>query len=126
LRRFELVDVAAVVVQDRTRRLDVAHAGELQLYVDAVGLSLRLQLGDFAARRLGGLGVLGSIRHLLLKRRNLLVALGDGLLPVHTAHLRLLLPEVFPGLRLFLRLCAMVITSREHADSPLGVVHYRQ
>ena len=46
---------------------------------------------------------------------NYLVALGDGLLPVGAAHLRLvlrrlLLLEVFLGLRLFLRLIAMVIT----------------
>lgn len=40
--------------------------------------------------------------------------LGDGPFPVGTAHLRLLLrrllPEVFLGLRLFLRLCAICIT----------------
>lgn len=80
-----------------------------------VGLSLGLQLGNLAAKRLGGLGVLDRIRHLLLKGGDLLVALCDGLLPVHTVHLRLvflrlLLPEVFLGLRLFLRLCAMCIT----------------
>jgi hypothetical protein len=52
---------------------------------------------------------------LRLKSRDLLVAPGDGLLPVGAAHLRLvlrhlLLPEVFLGLRLFLRLVAMVVT----------------
>ena len=52
---------------------------------------------------------------LLLARTDLLVALGDGLLSIGTAHLRLvlrrlLLPEVFLGLRLFLRLVAMIIT----------------
>lgn len=80
-----------MVAEDRACCLHVLHARQLQPEVDAVGLALCLEL------------------------RDLLVALGDGLLPVGTAHLRLLLrrlllPEVFLGLRLFLRLCAMCIT----------------
>ena len=87
---LELVDVAVVVSKDRTRGLHVANARELQPEIDPVGLALGLEL------------------------RDLLVALVDGLLPVLAAHLRLvlrrlLLPEVFLGLRLFLRLVAMVI-----------------
>ncbi len=74
-----------------------------------------LQLRDLAAQLLGRLGVLGGLCHPRLQGRDLLVALGDSLLPVGAAHLRLLLrrlllPEVFLGLRLFLRLVAMVIT----------------
>ena len=60
-------------------------------------------------------GVLGGLCYLCLERRDLLVALGDGLLPVDAAHLRLvflrlLAPVVLRGLRDFLRLVAMVIT----------------
>ena len=74
------------------------------------------QLRDLAAQLLGCLGVLCSLGHLSLKRRDLLIALGDGLLPVGAAHLRLvlrrlLLPVVLRGFRLFLRLVAMWITS---------------
>lgn len=69
-----------MVVQDRTRCLDVADACQLQLEVDAVGLSLDLQLCDLTAKCLGSFSVLGRISYLLLKRRDLLVALGDGLL----------------------------------------------
>lgn len=110
------VDVVAVVIEHRPSSLDVAHTCELQLEVDAVGLSLGLELGDLVTERVGGLYGLRGIRHLLLKRRDPLVALGDGLLPVHAVYLRLLLrrllvPAVFLGLRLFLRLYAMVITS---------------
>ena len=75
-----------------------------------------LKLGDLAAQCLDSPCVLGRIRHLLLKGRDPLVAFGDGLLPVHAAHLRLLflrllLPEVFLGLRLFLRPVVIWITS---------------
>jgi hypothetical protein len=64
---------------------------------------------------------------LRLKRRDLLVALGDSPLPVLTAYLRLLLrrlllPVVLRGFRDFLRLAATVITC--HIDLPFG--HGRQ
>ena len=96
--------------------LHVAHASQLQLVVDAVALALRLELGDLAPQRVRGLRRLGSIRHLLLERRDPLVALGDCLLPVNTAHLRLLFlrllaPEVFLGLRDLRLFCAMCISS---------------
>ena len=96
-------------------RLHVAHARELKLEVDAVGLALGLELGDLAAKLLGRLGVLGRLGNLGLERRDLLVALGDSLLPVGAAHLwlflrRLLPPEVFLGLRVLRLLDAMVIT----------------
>lgn len=112
---LECVDVAAVVCQNRPRGLHVAHASELQLKADSVGLALGLELYDMTAQLLGRLCVLGGLCCLRFKRGNLLVALGNGLLPVGADHLwlllrRLPLPEVFLGLRLFLRLCAMCIT----------------
>lgn len=97
---LERVDVAAVVAQDRTCGLHVAHARELQSEVDSVGFVLGLEL------------------------RDLLVVLCDCLFPVGATHLwlilrRLLLPEVFLGLRLFLRLVAMCITC--HVGLPLSL-----
>jgi hypothetical protein len=66
----------------------------------------------------------GGLGHPCLKRCNLLVALGDGLLPVGAAHLRLildrlLLPEAFLGFRLFLRLVAVGITC--HVGLPFSL-----
>ena len=57
-----------MVVQDGTRRLDVAHTGELQLEVDAVGLALGLELGNLAAQLLGHLCIFRRLCHLRLKR----------------------------------------------------------
>ena len=111
-----------MVIKDRASGLHVANTRELELKVDPVGLALGLQLGDLVAQLLGRLCVFRSLCHLCLERRDLLVALGDGLLPVGTAHLRLLLrlllPEVFLGLRVFLRLVAMVVTC--HIGPPFG------
>lgn len=95
--------------------LHVANVRELKLEVDSVGLALGLGLRDLAAQLFGGFGVLRRLCHLRLERSDLLVSLCDGLLLVLAAHLRLvlrrlLLPEVFLGLRLFLRLVAMVVT----------------
>ena len=115
LRLLEHVDVAAVVGEDGTRRLHVAHASELKLEVDPARLALGLELRDLAAQLLGRLCVLGGLGNLRLERRNLLVSLGDGLLPVGAAHLRLVF-AVLRGLRLFLRFCAMCITC--HAGLP--------
>lgn len=121
LRLLERVDVAAVVGEDGTRRLHVAHASELKLEVDPARLALGLELRDLAAQLLGRLCVLGGLGNLRLERRDLLVSLGDGLLPVGAAHLRLVLRRllalaVLRGLRLFLRFCAMCITC--HAGLP--------
>ena len=112
---LERIDVTTMVFKDRTRGLHVAHACQLQLEVDSVGLALGLELRDLVAQLLGRLCVPGSLCHLGFQRRDLLVTLRDGLLPIGAAHLllplrRLLLPEVFLGLRLFLRLVAMCIT----------------
>ena len=112
---LERVDVTGVVAQDSTRDLHVSHACQLQLEVDPVGLALGLELRDLVAQLFGRLCVPGGLCHLGFQRRDLLVTLRDGLLPIGAAHLRLvlrrlLLPEVFLGLRLLLRLVAMVIT----------------
>lgn len=48
------------------RGLHVAHASELKLEVDAVGLALGIELGDVSAQPLGRLGVLGGLCHLHL------------------------------------------------------------
>lgn len=95
--------------------LHVAHTSELWFAVDSVGLVPYLELSDLATQLLVRLGVLGSLCHLRLKHRDLLVALGDGFLPVGGAHIqpplrRLLLPAVLRGFRDFLRLVTMVIT----------------
>ena len=47
LLRLELVDVAAVVIEHRKHRLDVADVRELQAKVDAVVFALYAQLVDF-------------------------------------------------------------------------------
>ena len=97
---LQLVHVVVVVAEEGARRLHVAHARELQAEVDAAALALGLELGDLAAQLLGRLGVLGRLGHLGLERRDLLVALGDGLPVVGAgvaAHLLL-------GLRAFLLL----------------------
>ena len=88
---------------------------QLQPEVDTVGFALGLQLRDFAAQLLRRLSVLGSLCHLRLERSDLLVSLGHKLLPVGAAHLRLiflrlLVPVVLRGLRLFLRFVVMCIT----------------
>ena len=103
-----------MVGKNRTRGLHVSHARELKLEVDAIGLALDLELRDLVAQLFGRLCVLGGFGNLDLELRDFLVALGDGLFLVGAAHLRLvlrrlLLPEVFLGLRPFLRFCAMVI-----------------
>ena len=73
---------------------------------------------------IGDFSKLGLLRALQAAGLSIgLVALCDGLLPVGAAHLRLLLrrlllPEVFLGLRLFLRLCAMCTTC--HVGLPFG------
>ena len=86
------------------------------------------QLRNLAAQLLCRLCVLGGLCHLRLERRNLLVTLCDGLLSVLVAYLRfvlrLLLPEVFLGLRLFLRLVAMCITC--HIGLPFGHGRHKQ
>ena len=115
LRLLQHVHVAAVVGQHRASGLDVAHASQLQLEVDLVTLSLGLQLRDLATQRLHRLGVPGGLCHLLLQFSDAAVALGEGHLPVHAAHLRLLLrclllPVVLRGFRDFLCLAAMCIT----------------
>ena len=109
---LESVDVSAMVGENGTRRLHVAYARQLQLEVDSVTFALGLELRDLSAQLFCRLCVLGGFGYLRLERRDLLVSLGDGLLPVDAARLRLvlrrlLLPEVFLGLRLFLRLVAM-------------------
>lgn len=79
---LELVHVVVVVCEQGACCLNVVHARELQLEVDAVGLALRLELGDLAAQLLGRLGVLGCLGNLRFQGGNLLVALGDLLLVV--------------------------------------------
>ena len=105
--------IIALVAEKSSCRLGVA-VRDLHLEVEPVGLSLDLVLRDFAAKLLCRLGVLGRLGNLDLQGCDLIVALGDGLLLVGVAHLRLLLrrllmPDVFLSLWLFPRLCAMVI-----------------
>lgn len=92
---LELVHVVVVVREQGACRLHVAHARELQPEVDAVALSLRLELRDLAAKLLGRLGVLRRLGHLGLQGGDLLVALCD-------------LPLVVGGLAAYLRLAPLL------------------
>lgn len=51
----------------RRSSINVAHARELQVEVDAVALSLRLELRNLAAKLLGRLRVLSCFGHLALE-----------------------------------------------------------
>jgi len=109
---LERVHVAAVVCQNCTSGLYVAHSRQLQFEVDSVGLVLCLGFGDLSAQLLCCFCILGGLCHLRLERRDLLVALGNSFLLVAAAQLRLplrrLLPEVFLGVRLFPASCRHV------------------
>jgi len=108
---FQLVHVVAVVSEKGSRSFHVAHACELQLEVEAVGLALGLELGDLAAQPLGRLGVLRGLGDLRLKGGDLLVALGDLLLVVEVLYLRLALRALILLLRRALRVLRSLLAA---------------
>lgn len=67
---LQLLHFAAVVGKDRAGRLHVAAACQLQLEVDAVGLSLLLQRGNLRTKAVCRLSVFGGFGDLRLELRD--------------------------------------------------------